>query len=48
MRFKSPVDPAALETELNRIPGVVENGFFTRMRPTVLIGRPDGSLDIRS
>ena len=27
--FKIPRDPSFLETELNRIPGVVENGFFT-------------------
>ena len=47
IRFKNPVDPAALETELNQIPGVVENGFFTRLRPRVFIGRADGTLDIR-
>ena len=29
IRFREPVDPSVLETELNRIPGVVENGFFT-------------------
>jgi len=29
IRFREVVDPAALEAELNRIPGVVENGFFT-------------------
>ena len=27
--FKSPPDPCELEMELNPIPGVVENGFFT-------------------
>jgi ribose 5-phosphate isomerase A len=47
LRFKEAVDPAALETELNRIPGVVENGFFTRLRPTVFIGHGDGSLERR-
>ncbi|MDR2394068.1 MAG: ribose-5-phosphate isomerase RpiA [Treponema sp.] len=35
VRFKSPVDPLALEAELNQIPGVVENGFFTRLHPQV-------------
>ncbi|MCL2067346.1 MAG: ribose-5-phosphate isomerase RpiA [Treponema sp.] len=47
IRFGSPVDPAALETELNRIPGVVENGFFTRIRPRVFIARKDGTVEIR-
>ena len=27
--FKALPDPSALEAEINRIPGVVENGFFT-------------------
>ncbi len=45
--FKNPVDPSLLETELNRIPGVVENGFFTRLPPVVFIGRSDGSVEIR-
>ncbi|MDR3334217.1 MAG: ribose-5-phosphate isomerase RpiA [Treponema sp.] len=47
IRFSSPVDPAVLEGELNRIPGVVENGFFTRLRPRVFIGHADGTLKIR-
>jgi len=48
IRFKEPVDCAALETEINRIPGVVENGFFTRLRPTVFVGHPDGTVEERS
>ena len=28
-RFGKAIDPAAMELEINRIPGVVENGFFT-------------------
>jgi ribose 5-phosphate isomerase A len=47
LRFKTPVDPAALETELNRIPGIVENGFFTRLLPRVFVGRADGTVEIR-
>jgi ribose 5-phosphate isomerase A len=51
IRFKSPVDPKMLEAELNRIPGVVENGFFTgpmdgEFKTTVFIGCGDGSLKI--
>jgi ribose 5-phosphate isomerase A len=45
--FKTPVDPAILEMELNHIPGVVENGFFTRIHPSVFIGRSGGTVDVR-
>ena len=50
--FRAPVDPAFLEAELNRIPGVVENGFFSGpldrpLRPLVFIGRPNGSVERR-
>ncbi|NBC30578.1 MAG: ribose 5-phosphate isomerase A [Spirochaetes bacterium] len=37
-------DPKGLEGELNLIPGVVENGIFSRIRPLVLIGEEDGSI----
>ena len=52
IRFKSPVDPCSMEAELNRIPGVVENGFFTgphdrSLVPRVFIGRADGTLEVR-
>jgi ribose 5-phosphate isomerase A len=47
IRFSSPVDSAALETELNTIPGVVENGFFTRLRPVVYIAHSDGKIEVR-
>jgi ribose 5-phosphate isomerase A len=48
IRFSRPVDPAALEAELNRIPGVVENGFFTRIRPAVYIVHRDGAMEVRA
>lgn len=48
IRFKSPIDPAVLERELNQIPGVVENGFFTKLRPSVFIGRADGTVEVRA
>ena len=35
--------PARLETELNRIPGVVENGLFTRESKGMVVGRLDGT-----
>ena len=47
LRFKHPVDPALLETELNRIPGIVENGFFTGLSPRVFVGHADGTVEIR-
>jgi ribose 5-phosphate isomerase A len=52
IRFKEPPDPSVLEAELNRIPGVVENGFFTGpadrpMRPVVFIGRGSGVVERR-
>ena len=46
--FATPADPAAMELELNRIPGVVENGFFSRKPPVVYIGRPDGTVEVRA
>lgn len=45
--FKEPIDPSILEAELNCIPGVVENGFFTRLPPAVFIGHSDGSVEVR-
>lgn len=45
IRFPSPVDPGALEREINLIPGVVENGLFTRIAPVVLAGHPDGTVE---
>ncbi|WP_182086289.1 ribose 5-phosphate isomerase A [Aureimonas sp. ME7] len=39
-------DPGPLETALNRIPGVVENGLFTRESAGMVVGRLDGSSDV--
>lgn len=47
IRFKERIDPAALEAEIARIPGVVETGFFTRKRPVVFIGRSSGEVEVR-
>jgi len=44
---QSLYNPSLLETELNQIPGVVENGFFTRKPPVVYIARSDGTIEIR-
>jgi len=47
IRFAVAVDPAAMESEINSIPGVVENGFFTRNRPIVYIAHLDGTIEVR-
>jgi ribose 5-phosphate isomerase A len=47
IRFGEPIDPAALEDEINRIPGVVENGLFTRFRPVVFTAHMDGTVEVR-
>jgi len=47
IRFSLPIDPSLMETELNHIPGVVENGFFTRKPPVVYIARSIGIVDTR-
>ena len=38
--------PGQLESELNNIPGVVENGLFVGMADTLVIGKSDGSVEI--
>jgi ribose 5-phosphate isomerase A len=48
IRFAAPVDPEVTECGINQIPGVVENGFFTCIRPSVFIGRFDGTVEIRN
>lgn len=48
VRFEPLSDPAHMEEELDRIPGVVENGLFTRRKPVVLIARRDGRIEERT
>lgn len=45
--WASPVQADEMEYEINRITGVVENGFFTRILPSVWIAREDGTIDRR-
>jgi ribose 5-phosphate isomerase A len=45
--FKNKINPVLLEAEINNIPGVVENGFFTKLPPVVYIARSNGKIDIR-
>lgn len=45
--WRSPVDPAEMEREIKLLPGVVEVGFFTRLRPEAFIARADGTVERR-
>lgn len=40
--FDVIADPAALEPQINNIPGVLENGLFVGLADEVLVGRIDG------
>ena len=40
------VEPGKLENELNMIPGVVENGLFTRESSAMVVGKFDGTVDV--
>jgi len=44
IRFVSAVNPMEMEAEINHIPGVVENGFFTRIKPMVFIAYSNGTV----
>ena len=45
--WENPVDPAKMEDEITKIAGVVEVGFFTKLKPTVFIAHSDGKVEIR-
>lgn len=45
--WEKPVDANIMEAKINEIPGVVENGFFTKLRPIVFIAHADGNVEIR-
>jgi ribose 5-phosphate isomerase A len=47
IRFGSPIDPSEMEAELNQIPGIVENGFFTKKPPVVYIAHSNGTVETR-
>lgn len=46
--WENPVDAAKLEDTINDITGVVECGFFTKIRPMAFIAHSDGSVEERS
>jgi len=41
--FPKIEDPVSLETEIMRLPGVVDNGIFTSRNVTVIVGKMDGT-----
>jgi ribose 5-phosphate isomerase A len=45
VKFAGPMDPVQMEKELSLIPGVLGNGLFTRVRPTVLVGDAGGKIE---
>lgn len=47
IRFAAPVDPEEMERRINEIPGVVENGLFTRINPVIFIAHANGNITIR-
>lgn len=42
--WEKPVDAAEMENKINSITGVVECGFFTKLRPTAFIAQEDGTV----
>ncbi|MBP5792547.1 MAG: ribose-5-phosphate isomerase RpiA [Spirochaetaceae bacterium] len=42
--WQTPPDSVEMEKALNRITGVVENGFFTQNKPIVFVAQPYGSV----
>ena len=45
--WKAPVAPAEMEEKINKITGVVECGFFTKIHPVAFIAREDGTVTVR-
>ncbi len=43
--FKGDFDARALEEKIKLIPGVLEDGLFTKKRPELLISRKDGTVE---
>lgn len=46
-RFSGIDDPAGLEAEIDRIPGVIESGLFVGLADKLVIGYEDGRVEIR-
>jgi ribose 5-phosphate isomerase A len=45
--FSEAFDATEMENRLKLIPGVLENGLFTRKAPTLVVGQADGTMEMR-
>jgi ribose 5-phosphate isomerase A len=45
--FPRSYDPQAMEREIKSIPGVLENGIFSRKRPELMVGSASGGIEYR-
>jgi ribose 5-phosphate isomerase A len=45
LKFGKPFNPAEMEIELSRVPGVLGNGIFSRNVSEVMAGYPDGRIE---
>ncbi len=45
--WKNPVDSAKMEDQIDAITGVIECGFFTKLKPRVFIAKSDSTVEIR-
>ncbi len=45
--FHGAFEPRKMEDELKLIPGVLEDGLFTKKSPQLVVGHPDGSMQVR-
>lgn len=45
--WNEPVNPAEMEDAISKIVGVVEVGFFTKLKPVAFVGSEDGSVNER-
>lgn len=43
--WEQPVDPVKMEETINKIVGVVEVGFFTKLNPTAFISNSNGTVE---
>lgn len=43
--WKNPVNPVEMEEAINKIVGVVENGFFTKNLPIAFVSHNDGTVE---
>ncbi len=44
--FPAPIDPVAMEKELDSIPGVLESGLFVRLAHAAVVGHPGGRVEV--